>query len=87
MSGQRYGEVMFYKCGRRHRQGADACSNPSIVAWYVHDFILNWLCAKVFTRDYLFSNRDDINARIGGDRTVLLSRRKEIAENLGRLDA
>jgi hypothetical protein len=86
MSGQRYGGSMFYKCGRRHRHGPSACGNRSIVAWYVHDLVLNWLCDNVFTRDYLFTNRDMINARIGGDRGVLESRRKQIAEDLARID-
>jgi site-specific DNA recombinase len=86
MSGQRYGDTMFYKCGRRHRQGPGACANPSIVAWYIHDFVLDWLCANVFTREFLFDNREEINARIGGDRSVLVSRRKQVAEDLARLD-
>lgn len=86
MSGQRYGDVMFYKCGRRHRHGPSACGNRSIVAWYVHDLVLNWLCANVFTREYLFANRAAINARIGGDRSVIESRRKQIADELERID-
>jgi DNA invertase Pin-like site-specific DNA recombinase len=86
MSGQRYGDEMFYKCGRRHRHGPSACGNKSIVAWYVHDLVLDWLCANVFTRDYLFANREQINARIGGDRSVLESRRKQIADELERID-
>ena len=86
MSGQRYGGTMFYKCGRRHRQGSEACSNPSIVAWYVHDFILDWITANVFTREYLLANRAEINARIGGDRRILLSRRQQVSDSLERLD-
>ncbi len=86
MSGQRYGGVMFYKCGRRHRGGPDLCRTPSIVAWYVHEFILDWLSANVLTRDYLVKDREAINARIGGDRSMLQSRRQQLVDDLGRLD-
>ena len=86
MSGQTNGEHPFYRCGRKQRQGPHACDGRSVVAWYVEEFVLDWVCANVFTREVMRASRDDINARIGGDRSVLESRRTQIKSELETID-
>lgn len=86
MSGQTYGGIQYYKCGRKHRWGSTACDSHAIVAWYINELVTDWLCDNVLTLDQLRADRVAINVRLDGDRTVLESRRNQITRDLAALD-
>ena len=86
MSGQVYRGEQYYKCGRKHRWGIETCDSRAVVAWYINELVMDWLCANVLTLDQLRADRVAINARLDGDRTVLESRRDQIVKDLGALD-
>jgi DNA invertase Pin-like site-specific DNA recombinase len=86
MLGDRDNGKPFYRCGRQRRSGHLDCHEPSIVAWYLHDFVSNWLVQNVLTLDYLIQSRDEINRRLSERRGELDLKRVQLEKEANRLD-
>ncbi len=86
MVGDSHKESRYYRCGKRQREGKTACSQPKIVAWFLHDLVLDWLAENVLTFETLVRGRDEINRRLCGDRSELLKRRGDLRREEKRID-
>lgn len=88
MSGSKGGgSSLCYRCDWRHRQGHQRveCKQPSIVAYALHDPLIEWLSEHVFTFERMRDARDRLNTTLTGDRRELVERRAQLEADRQRV--
>lgn len=87
MCGNKTNGVPTYRCDWRHRQGHThaQCTQPSIVAYALHQPILRWLQTDVFTFERIRAARERVNALVSGNHHAGLERRAYLHDEIKRL--
>lgn len=86
MVGDRDRGKPFYRCGRQQREGREICAQPTIVAWYIHKFVVGWMADHVLTPERMMNARDAINCRLSGNHEELLMRKSKLEQDQRRVD-
>ena len=82
MVGNRNGQTWLYRCGRRQRRGADACTQPEVVAHALHKNVVEWLTKEVITFDHLLAAREALTRRLSVSHDELQQRQQFLQAEL-----
>lgn len=86
MVGTTNGPARNYRCLRKQRNGRESCRQHSIVAYWLHGLVCDWVTKNVLTLDHVLAAREQVNRRLSGSTKELAQRRVVLVRDIGKVD-